>query len=86
MTYTVLHGKSTALSDEVESKQAELEKNCTQLRELRDEKTVVEAQHDSDVANNSPNEPNSAQELEVFDTHINHTLSTIVEIINWLAD
>jgi hypothetical protein len=60
----ILAGKSTALGEEIETKEKELEKRMRELKENEIERKKVDEQNNYDGDNDSPNEANSAKELE----------------------
>ena len=60
----ILAGKSTACLDEVEAKEKELEKHMTELKENEIERNKVDEQNNHDGDTDSPNEVDSAKELE----------------------
>lgn len=60
----ILAGLSTSNADEAEAKRKELEKQITELKENEIERKKVDEQNSLDGDNDSPNEPESAKELE----------------------
>lgn len=79
-------GKSTALAEEIEAKQKELKKQLEELKENKEERKKVDEQNSIEGDTDSPNEANSAEELEQWDELIAHGKKTIVDLINWLAN
>jgi hypothetical protein len=57
-------GKSTALAEEIEAKQKELKKQLEELKENKEERKKVDEQNSIEGDTDSPNEANSAEELE----------------------
>nr|YP_008965417.1 hypothetical protein [Rhynchosporium secalis]AHC02453.1 hypothetical protein [Rhynchosporium secalis] len=78
-------GKSTADPAEVESNQKKLETTLTELKENEAEREKVNEQNNYDGDTGSPNEVNSADELEQWDEVIKQGKKTIVDLVNWLA-
>lgn len=85
LSLVLVVGKSTAEAREVEAKEKELEKQMKELGENREERKKVDEQNSRDGDTDSPNEEQSLEELIEWDTLIDHTKETIVEIINWLS-
>jgi hypothetical protein len=79
-------GKSTALGEEIEAKQKELKKQLEELKENKEERKKVDEQNSIEGDTDSPNEANSAEELQQWDELIAHGKKTIVDLINWLAN
>jgi hypothetical protein len=59
----VLAGQSTALAEEIEAKEKELEKQLIEQEENKEERKKVDEQNSWDGDNDSPNEQSSADEL-----------------------
>jgi cell shape-determining protein MreC len=57
-------GKSTASAEEIEAKKKELKKQLEELEENREERKKVDEQNSIEGDKDSPNEANSAEELE----------------------
>lgn len=79
-------GKSTASPEEIRAKEKELEKQFKELKENQEERKKVDEQNSIEGDKDSPNEANSAEELEHWDDWIKQGKKTIVDIINWLAN
>ncbi len=79
-------GKSTASPEEIRAKEKELEKQFKELKENQEERKKVDEQNSIEGDKDSPNEANSAEELEQWDDWIKLGKKTIVDIINWLAN
>jgi hypothetical protein len=75
-------GRSTATPEEIEAKREELEKQFTELEENREERKKVDEQNSLDGDMDSPNEQNSADELEAWDSLITDNLELITDLIN----
>jgi len=79
-------GKSTASPEEIRAKEKELEKQFKELKENQEERKKVDEENSILGDKDSPNEANSAEELEQWDELIRLGKKTIVDIINWLAN